>query len=281
MEHSPFASLPAELRNHIYGLALVSLEKVILDFEFLEKQNRLRIGRPRHLLALTETCRQIRRESLPLFYSNSEFVVLIGNLKWTAESNNVKSAHSKEPIRLFRDWLRTIGFESARAIRSVEVHAHVLPHKGAYRHVIYAITLLSSVVRFFVRTGESCSSNRIYHYGVTLTRYLLNAGAAVNFSLEGELVTVMEPGIFFMAFDTLPIDDPKAARLTLLNTWEEYMESWVQSRLDGTIDDWASTSTRTRGLPLLNSRTSFSKTWKSDWMMSRKYGIGSSKRRQD
>lgn len=158
MEGSHLASLPAELRNHIYSLALFSPEKMILDFEFVEKHGRLRVGGPQHLLALTETCRQIRGESLPLFYSNTDFMVVIGDLKWTADSKNVKSAYSKEPLRLFRDWLRAIGFESARSIRSVEMYAYVLPHEGARRHIVYAMTLLSSVVRFFVRTGKSSSS---------------------------------------------------------------------------------------------------------------------------
>lgn len=169
MEHSPFASLPAEIRNQIYSMALLSPQKMILDFEFLEEHSHLRIGGPRHLLALTETCRQIRSEILPLFYSNRDFVVLNGNLKWTADTKNVKSARSKEPLRLFRDWLRTIGFESARSIRTVEVYAHVLPHEGTRRHIVYAMTLLSSVVRFSFLTGKSCSSGRIRRCGGTLT----------------------------------------------------------------------------------------------------------------
>lgn len=49
----------------------------------------------------------------------------------------------------------------------------------------------------------------------------------------------MKPGIFFMTFDDLPIHDPKAARITYLNTWTDYLESWGQSYLDGTIDDLA------------------------------------------
>lgn len=49
----------------------------------------------------------------------------------------------------------------------------------------------------------------------------------------------MEPGIFSVTFDDLPIDDRKAARLTLLNIWRELLDSWAQSYINGSIDDLA------------------------------------------
>ena len=59
---SSFSSLPPELRNQIYKLVLVS-------------GHRITLFRPHSLVqpALTKTCRQIRRESLGIYYSRNSF----------------------------------------------------------------------------------------------------------------------------------------------------------------------------------------------------------------
>lgn len=165
MERSPFAILPAEIRNYIYHLTLRDTETLILDFEVPDRHGRYLVFGQRHLLALTETCRQIRSESLPLFYGINDFFVVVGDLKWTAKIKNKTSAHRKEPLWLFQNWLRTIGFESARCIRAVEMNAFAWPEEGASRHVGYAVRLLSSILRFFVRTGKSTTLVSIFRCG--------------------------------------------------------------------------------------------------------------------
>jgi len=58
-QQSPLLQLPPELRNRIYRYALIS--DVRLELE--------RLSRP----ALTDTCRQVQAESLPIFFTDSSF----------------------------------------------------------------------------------------------------------------------------------------------------------------------------------------------------------------
>lgn len=65
---SSFLALPAEIRNRIYAFALVEQNDIkIRSCCCLEKVNK------GEQLALTQTCRQIRRESLTMFYELNTF----------------------------------------------------------------------------------------------------------------------------------------------------------------------------------------------------------------
>lgn len=72
MDRSPFATLPPELRNTIYELDLSSPDR----FE-LEVDGRVHASDNviRKYLAITETCRVMRSESLALFYASNVFFI--------------------------------------------------------------------------------------------------------------------------------------------------------------------------------------------------------------
>ncbi|KAK5122088.1 hypothetical protein LTR85_004334 [Meristemomyces frigidus] len=69
MEASPLKKLPAELRNRIYEMALQHEDAIIIrtDGAFDELSAS---GLP---LALTATCREIRNDTLKMFYANNAF----------------------------------------------------------------------------------------------------------------------------------------------------------------------------------------------------------------
>ena len=67
-----FLSLPAELRNGIYELALIEVP-MIPERSILAYTTRPSYERPQKEPALTMTCRQIRRETLKIFYERNIF----------------------------------------------------------------------------------------------------------------------------------------------------------------------------------------------------------------
>lgn len=73
MQRIPFTTLPAEIRNHIYELALPSKEvELVVASPFLDDLMALGI-QP----AITRTSKQLRSETLPMFYTNATFVAYI------------------------------------------------------------------------------------------------------------------------------------------------------------------------------------------------------------
>ena len=69
---SPFLKLPAELRNHIYDIVLISTKVFRLDdiFIYIHPEEVLY---PLHQPPLTCVCRQVRSETLPIFYRDNIF----------------------------------------------------------------------------------------------------------------------------------------------------------------------------------------------------------------
>lgn len=153
MEHSSFANVPNEVLNSIFRLALHDPEKVTLDFTSEPQGRAVRIGGQPHLLALTETCRKIRKDTRLVFYDANDFVALIGRLSW-----HVRLTYRSEPIRRFRGWLQERGFENARCIRTLEVQGLVFRRPVRPGESIEpadtAIRALGPVARFFAGTGK-------------------------------------------------------------------------------------------------------------------------------
>lgn len=76
MDRSPLAKLPAELRNHVYELALRHPVPLKLYWDpILDEFHRLEAFRPRLPLALTETCQQVRVECTQIFYAINTFII--------------------------------------------------------------------------------------------------------------------------------------------------------------------------------------------------------------
>jgi hypothetical protein len=94
---SPFLSLPAEIRNIIYDLALQG--STLEVFPDLQSQNRPQA------LSLIHTCRQIRLEALKIFYM----------------SNTFDFAYMVTHIPRF---IRTVSSEACKVVRSIRINHH-------------------------------------------------------------------------------------------------------------------------------------------------------------
>lgn len=68
MDNSPFSRLSAELRNKIYIFTLVEEDPIELAAPSSDFKIRT---------ALARTCRQLRQESLSLFYASNDFIITI------------------------------------------------------------------------------------------------------------------------------------------------------------------------------------------------------------
>lgn len=130
-----FLSLPAELRNRIYELVLITFDDENEEGGLLSTDITLRCpARVRSSLgcqpSLSRTCRTIRAETLPIFYGCNEFrhsineapfALLveklsagtgIGAISWTLRNGKLLGNAGA--------WLRAIGRDNAALIKSLE-----------------------------------------------------------------------------------------------------------------------------------------------------------------
>lgn len=122
MDASPLNKLPAELRLEIYALVLeqpcaISLVRSKDENTLVFEQG---CGSKDQFLAITETCRLVRQESLPVFYHHNDF--WFPTLPATTSFDSPGALSPDNPldavnVTLFGDWLRGIGEESAASIR--------------------------------------------------------------------------------------------------------------------------------------------------------------------
>ncbi|KAF2168245.1 hypothetical protein M409DRAFT_21683 [Zasmidium cellare ATCC 36951] len=76
MDRSPLNKLPAELRDLIYHFALVRNCPIVLYISKREHKVRIRKeSEKKHVMGLSSTCKQIRTESLPIFYKGNHFKI--------------------------------------------------------------------------------------------------------------------------------------------------------------------------------------------------------------
>ncbi|KAK4504709.1 hypothetical protein PRZ48_002671 [Zasmidium cellare] len=101
MDNSPFNRLPAELRIRIYEFALV--DDIFVDAVWEEPTTyRNLIGRQ----ALLETCRQVRQEALPIFYSSCFNFHTCVLEEWAEDE---RLPYHGPFITFLQEWLKTLG----------------------------------------------------------------------------------------------------------------------------------------------------------------------------
>lgn len=80
--------------------------------------NTLDGGRPHHLLAITETCKLLRRETLGMFYDlNTFFLHIKPDLTNAARAQQRRIIHGQDSMVVFRRWLRCIGTPGKSSIK--------------------------------------------------------------------------------------------------------------------------------------------------------------------
>ncbi|KAI6868055.1 hypothetical protein KC338_g4140 [Hortaea werneckii] len=104
MEASPFARLPAELRNRIWTYALSQPDGFFLGL----RDGQYELSGKDHQIALIETCRQINAETTLLLYNVNKFT-------FSASTNGI--AHIFLPH--VKDWLCNVGPTKASFIAEI------------------------------------------------------------------------------------------------------------------------------------------------------------------
>ena len=125
MDNSIIGRLPAELRNLIYEHALQEgydgLETVYLEPKAGENSlSRVKAANasedersgPLQVCGLPATCKQMRRETLALYYSTNRFYI---------QTEYLKSDHKGHIVKQTEQWTKAIGVPRAREIRDVTI----------------------------------------------------------------------------------------------------------------------------------------------------------------
>lgn len=114
METSPFARLPAELRNKIYMHALYIPDGVKLDYTGLDLCEPKATGNP---TALTMTCRQMYFEAGSLFYNiNKFFFHPVCFVHFNSERG------MRAWMKKVEAWLDAIGYTNASCVHNLCIH---------------------------------------------------------------------------------------------------------------------------------------------------------------
>lgn len=127
MAPTPFLNLPAEIRNAVYETALEDQlqhdkqddylrhtgERTFTLLNTLSRQFTSTFNPPCPTEpALTRACRQIRRETLPMYYGTNKFTL------YSYETTFVWS-RLQESIKAGRRWLTHVGQEKAKMVRKL------------------------------------------------------------------------------------------------------------------------------------------------------------------
>ncbi|KAI6820966.1 hypothetical protein KC340_g13018 [Hortaea werneckii] len=117
MDASPLAKLPPELRNTIYHEVLLQEDTIKLSFQPARNNNKSRVvlstRRQNEFLALTLTCKPLRRETHDLFFAINSFEI-------EADGDASRSVTASIPIHRFLDGITTLRARSA--IKSLALH---------------------------------------------------------------------------------------------------------------------------------------------------------------
>ncbi|KAK4965487.1 hypothetical protein LTR42_012243 [Elasticomyces elasticus] len=120
MENSPLKKLPAELRNSIYELALWQSGGISIGLIQTPQGFRWRSKAP----ALPSVCRQLRRETVEMFYSINRFTI---RTKFIEAYEGYHAGTEEDDIVITRvidvaRCLRAIGHERVKRAQGVSLH---------------------------------------------------------------------------------------------------------------------------------------------------------------
>ncbi|KAK4546324.1 hypothetical protein LTR36_002001 [Oleoguttula mirabilis] len=126
MDASPLGRLPPELRHIVFNLVLLTPK--LIDVGMTTPIYGLSgpffgSGMPpaQDVLALTATCKQMRSEIIPVFYSANEFVINVSALAEETCENAIMEMVKSQAL-LLRGWLQSLG-QNASCLRKVIIHA--------------------------------------------------------------------------------------------------------------------------------------------------------------
>lgn len=119
MDNSPFAKLPAELRNLVYSHALKKDKPYVFGPIRLQGPTPAEHerGAAENPLSLAQTCKAINTECAPLFYSENEFAF---------------SGFDRDSLVAFRKFKASIGDRNAAALQSIGIDMGIVSTNGRW-----------------------------------------------------------------------------------------------------------------------------------------------------
>lgn len=187
MERSPFANLPAELRVHIYELALSCANITIYEVDHPDGSARwgcsaredgrmIGKGEIANLSALTKTCKQIRCESIKIFYAANYFTVRGPCEYYRGLAAHKMGAPPARHVSVVNRLRSTIGAQHWEMLRHIKIDLS--------SHLIrtHEPTTVSTTCEEIVETAESliplALAGRVSKYAQTSTSGFRNHGGA-------------------------------------------------------------------------------------------------------
>ena len=119
MEESPLYKLPGELRNRIYELALLQSGGITVFVSAL-RPHLFKPTETSNILALTETCKDVRHESSPIFYEINTFT-LISKYLGEQYSGDIRTARNAQWKTGLCIWLNHVGERNVDALSHVDI----------------------------------------------------------------------------------------------------------------------------------------------------------------
>lgn len=120
METSHFSYLPAELRNHIYGLALTHSDAFTIQL-WTGSPNLVRTQNLQpNILAFTRVSKQFRDEAASVFYASNKFIVVTKRLGELYCGDARNHGNTKWQTGLHQ-WLASIKYRQYQYLPSVEI----------------------------------------------------------------------------------------------------------------------------------------------------------------
>lgn len=110
MDNSPLTQLPAEVRNRIYELALITAKAVVIS-----KHER---SAPWQAPALLQSCRQIRKEGSWIYYSANIFTM---NMDHFFGRTLLVNGEKREMHRFLAKCLRALGTANRSLIQTIRL----------------------------------------------------------------------------------------------------------------------------------------------------------------
>ncbi|KAK5681847.1 hypothetical protein LTS10_006380 [Elasticomyces elasticus] len=151
MDHSPLARLPAELRNTIFELAMQSPHDIKLDAMWSDEP----FLRHQSFIAPALTCRQLYRETRPLFFSCNDFTLIFEFHPHNGLGDDARDLdRATDGFGRVAAWLKSIGPENAKCVQSVRFRMPQYECHNASQGLLYTMGFRHDWFEFMSGRGK-------------------------------------------------------------------------------------------------------------------------------
>ncbi|KAK4963551.1 hypothetical protein LTR10_001180 [Elasticomyces elasticus] len=152
MDHSPLARLPAELRNTILEMAMQSPHDIKLDAMWSDEPC---LAYHRRFMAPALTCRQLYRETRPLFFTCNDFTLMFEFHPHNGLSDDARDLdRATDGLGRVAAWLKSIGPDNAKCVQSVRFRMPQYECHEASQGLLYTMGFQYDWFEFMTGRGK-------------------------------------------------------------------------------------------------------------------------------